>query len=265
MQNIIMMNLKHYPPSGILKPYVKTFLVIESENGTVNQILPDTSLVLAFRLRGAITVQEKAAGKAYELPESVVTGLRASPRLITYSKQSAALLVIFKEAGASAFFRIPFHELFGLHIPLGSLIPHSVVSEVEQQLAGALNMHQRMAVVERFLRLQYRNPEPDPAVFESIQKMKTTRGRIKIKDLITELPISRDPFEKKFRRLTGSSPKQFAGIVRMRNVIENHQPGQSLTETAYSAGYFDQSHFIKDFKAFTGQTPGEFFDSPSFW
>lgn len=228
-----------------------------------NHLIPDTSVVLAFRLSGRISHRE--GGDHNELPRSVITGLRNSSRQIRYAKQSAALLVVFREGGAGAIVREPVHELFGLHIPAEYLFSRSKLDETEEQLAKALNDRQRITVVEQFLLSQLNKPEPDRLIRHSIQKIKSVNGIIKIKDLVADLPLSRDPFEKRFRKIAGTSPKQFSGIVRLRHVIENHSHDKALTETAYSAGYYDQAHFIKDFKSFTGQTPTAFFDSPSFW
>lgn len=257
------MNLNYFPPSDILKPFVKTFMIIESENGTVNRILPETSIVMAFRLKGEVAFQEN--GTKNGLPSSVITGLRKSSRFIHYSKQSATLLVIFKEGGATAFLNDPLHELFGFHLGLDYLISPRKLKETEERLAEANNNHECINIVEKFLLSELKHPETDLLIQNAIKKVRFAQGNITIKKLIKELPISRDPFEKRFRRITGTSPKQFANIVRLRNVIDSYSEEKNLTTIAHSAGYFDQSHFIKDFKSFTGETPKVFFDSPSFW
>ncbi|MFZ6013396.1 MAG: helix-turn-helix domain-containing protein, partial [Bacteroidota bacterium] len=105
----------------------------------------------------------------------------------------------------------------------------------------------------------------DPLVFHAAEKIRLGQGGIRVKELMETLPISRDAFEKKFRRIVGTSPKQFSNIIRMRTLLEKGKGNKSLTDLAYEAGYFDQSHFIKDFKLFTGQTPSQFFKSPAFW
>ncbi len=57
---------------------------------------------------------------------------------------------------------------------------------------------------------------------EAIQKIKLSKGDIKIKELVAGLPISRDPFEKRFRKITGTSPKHFAAITRLKSLIDNY-------------------------------------------
>jgi methylphosphotriester-DNA--protein-cysteine methyltransferase len=104
----------------------------------------------------------------------------------------------------------------------------------------------------------------DRLILAALQKIYHEKGNVKIKQLTASLFISHDAFEKRFRRIVGASPKQFSSIVRMKSIVNQKLYGQSFTEVAFSAGYFDQAHFTKDFKLFTGQTPSSFFNSPIF-
>jgi len=257
------MKAERHLPSDRLKPFVKAFMLIESEDGTVNHILPDTSLTLAFGTAGTVAYVEEDGHT--RLPVSVITGLRKTSRQLEYAKNSATLVVQFNEAGAASFFREPLHELFGVSVSLDTLIPRRKLDEVEDRLAEANRYAQRIAVVERFMLSQLKEPDSDRLIRKTVQAIKFANGDIRIKDLVADLPISQDAFEKRFRRIIGTSPKQFAKIVRFRNVISQVPQRKSLTDAALTAGYFDQAHFIKDFEAFTGKTPKDFFQSPAFW
>jgi AraC-like DNA-binding protein len=250
-------------PSPILQPYIKSFLVMESEQGMVNRLLPDTSIVIAFRLRGKVAFCDN--GVVQQIPQSVISGIRESSRTVDYAKDTANLLVIFKEGGAAAFFKEPLHELGSISVSLDYLIQQSKVRALEEELAAAENTHQRIGIIERFLLSELKNTQPDLLIGEAIQQIRLSKGDIKIKELLSGLPISRDPFEKRFRKITGTSPKHFAAIIRLKNLIENYSGAVSLTEAAYSAGYYDQAHFIKDFRSFTGQAPLDFFKTPPLW
>jgi AraC-like DNA-binding protein len=255
--------MAQYTPSPVLQPYIKSFLIIESDQRMVNRILTDTSIVIAFRLRGKVTFTDD--GATQDLPQSVISGIRESSRLVDYSANTANLLVIFNEGGAAAFFKEPLHELGGISVSLDYLIHPAKVNLIEEELATAINDNQRILIVERFLLSELKKTTTDLLVSEAIQKIKLSKGDIKIKDLLTELPVSRDAFEKRFRKITGTSPKHFSVIIRIKNLIGNYSGTISLTEAAYSAGYFDQAHFIKEFRSFTGQTPHDFFKTPPLW
>lgn len=250
-------------PSPGLKPFVKAYRIIESVAGTINRILPDTSVAMAFRYQGEIGYVTES-GKI-QLPIATLSGLRKSARLINYAPNSAAFIVIFKEAAASSFLREPAHHLFGESVALDNFFSQSEILCVEEKLALAVNHHERVKIVEEFLYARVQQKQPDLLVAEAISRIRNNRGIIKVSNLANSLAISKDAFEKRFRKTTGASPKQFASIVRLKSLIENKSAHSSLLDLAFNHGYYDQAHFSKDFKLFTGQTPSEFFRSSLFW
>jgi AraC-like DNA-binding protein len=93
---------------------------------------------------------------------------------------------------------------------------------------------------------------------EAVNLIYQSKGTIKIKELSETLFISQSPFEKRFRKLVGTTPKKFASIVRFNTVLNNLNSAKSLTEICYENNFFDQAHFIKNFKQYTGDTPEQF-------
>jgi AraC-like DNA-binding protein len=257
------MNIKEHIPAKSLRPFIRNYLIIESQEELVNRVLPGTSFTLAFRFKGQVNYITN--NNADTLPVSVISGLRKSVRLINYLKDTSTILILFKEAGVTAFFREPLHELFEESISLDNFIARQKISIIEEQLAEAKNNNERVAIIETFLFSKLYDPNPDKLVFNAIQKIRATNGVIKMKKLAETFYISQDAFEKRFRKIVGASPKQFTSIIRMNSIISQKKPSQTLTDMAFNAGYFDQPHFNKDFKLFTGQTPTDFFKSPSFW
>lgn len=257
------MKAEIYSPSGALKPYIKSFLFIESESELRNTILPDTAIIIAFRFRGNVAaVQDNIRNP---LATAVITGLQKSTRLLNYAANTSTLLVQFKEAGVSAFFKIAAHELFGSSIPLDNFVRRSELNETEERLAEAVNNSGRISIIEQFLLAKLRAAAPEPLISKAITAIRQANGMIGIHELTRALGTSQDAFEKKFRSLVGASPKRFATTIRLRNLISRYSGEQTLTALSYDAGYFDQSHFIKDFRSFTGQNPQAFFKSSSYW
>lgn len=257
------MDIYTHIPTEQLRQFIRTYLIIESQDALVNRVLPDTSLVMAFRYKGQVDYLTNDTRKS--LPSSVVSGLRKSGRLINYAKDTGNILVIFKEAGAHAFIKEPLYELFEESVALDNFTGYQNLSMIEEQLASATNNTQRIALIERFLISKLYNRKSDPLILTALESIRLAKGIIKIKDLADMLCISLDAFEKRFRRVVGVSPKQFSYIIRMKSVIHNGLKKQALPEAAFEAGYFDQPHFNKDFKLFTGQTPTDFLKSPRFW
>jgi len=227
----------------------------------VNHIMPDTSLVMVFRFKGQVSFLENNAKN--DLPTSMISGLRKSGKLVNYAKSSANLMVVFNEAGANAFIKEPLNELYDSSVSLDNM--YKDVSAIEDQLAEAQSNSARIRHIEQYLQSKLYPGEPDQLVLAALEKIHAAKGIIKIKELVQSLYISQDAFEKRFRRVVGVSPKQFSNIIRMKYIVSNGLTKETLTEVAFNAGYFDQPHFNKDFKLFTGKTPTDFIKTPPLW
>jgi AraC-like DNA-binding protein len=234
-------------------------MFIETESEMDNCILPDTSIVLSVRYRGHIAMQEN------NLPALVLSGIRKSAKNVHYTGQSGNLLVRFTPGGAAAFFSEPLNEWVDQSVPVAFLKNYSDICPLPDRLAGCDTKEEKITELEQVLMSGLINPQPDPLILLAIQKIRSAGGLIPIRQLTRELYISQDAFEKRFRQTVGTSPKHFSTIVRLRNAIHTHSNTNSLTDTALSAGYYDQAHFIKDFKGFTGQPPGQFFRDGQYW
>jgi AraC-like DNA-binding protein len=186
-------------------------------------------------------------------------------RLINYLNDTSTIVILFKEAGATAFFKEPLHELFEESVSLENFVKQKEISIIGEQLAAARNDDQRIEIIEQFLITKLHPFKPDKLISTAIEKVYLTKGTIRIKELAESLYISNDAFEKRFRKIVGTSPKQFSSIVRLQSIIKDGQKAQLLTNMALDGGYFDQSHFNKDFKLFTGQVPADFFRCSRFW
>src|SRR6185437_1834612 len=132
------------------------------------------------------------------------------------------------------------------------------VSETEEKLAFAKTDKQRIHIVEHFLLSQLKDIQKDKLIIEAVRLIYQSKGTIQINELNKKLFISQSPFEKRFRKLVGTSPKKFSSIVRFNSVLDNLNNTKSLTDICYENNFFDQAHFIKNFKQFTGDTPENF-------
>lgn len=255
--------MEAYAPTAVLQPFIKAYKIIESEDELLNRVIPNTSFAIAFRFKGQIAYLD-AAGKTV-LPAAVFSGLRKSVRLINYASQTAALIVQFQETGLAAFFKQPLYELFEKSVALDHFIPQSELSRIEELLAEAENNRSRITIVEQFLYAKLLLHKPDQLVSEAIAKIYASNGVLKINELAKDLFISHDAFEKRFRKVVGASAKQFSSILKIKTIIDQNPNPCSFITTALESGYYDQPHFNKDFKLFTGQTPGYFFKSGLYW
>ncbi|MBY0434598.1 MAG: helix-turn-helix domain-containing protein [Cyclobacteriaceae bacterium] len=257
------MTINQYSPSEPLKPFIKVYKVIESDEEITNRVLPSTSFVLAIRFRGNISYVNDSNKVA--LPLCTLSGLRKTVRFIQYAPSSACIVVLFTELGASLFFREPLDDFFEQSISLDYVLPTHEVAELIEQIDGACDTKERIDAVDAFLLSKLVHSKQDMLVSQAIKDIHAERGILSINSLAASLAISQDVLEKRFRKATGATPKQFASIVRMDNLIRHVAKQPSILDKVFEGGYYDQAHFSKEFKVFTGLTPKHFFQSAVFW
>ena len=248
-----------YIPSDPLKPFIKNFAISENEYEQTYKVIPDTSIVLGFQYKGKLSYLNNTDEKA--LARSGVSGLNDQYKVFKNSENIGTVLVFFKETGAAHFFKQPLNELFKESISLDNFMLQSALVILEEQLCEAQTDIERIAIVEQFLLSRVRPIEADKLVLAALALIHKSKGSIRIKELAEQLHTSQSPLEKRFRQTVGTSPKKFASIVRLKYAIQMRSSSTSLTALSYELGFYDQAHFIKEFKTVTGDTPESYFSS----
>ena len=242
-------------PCEALRPFVKRFLVVESTADHRDAHLPDTGCVAAFRFRGACRLDDGVAA-----PRAAVTGLWDTVRTHTHSRDHAVVIAAFTPTGASALLRQPLEDFGNATVDLEAVLGRRAgLDRLEDQLAGAASHAERIKRIEDLLLAQAGAAQPDPLVDAAVALIERTQAGMRIEELTRRIGLSQSALERRFRRLVGASPRRFASLVRLQNVLRLRGTGADLTTIAHAAGYSDQSHFNKDFKRFTGVAPGSFF------
>jgi len=257
--------IKQFAPSAALVPFIRVYEIIETTDAVTRTLLPDTCIIIGFRYAGSSTLLNSDTGRP--LPNLCVTGLRTSVREMHTAANSGIILAKFRAAGAAPFFTRPLHHLFGASCPLTEVSTDDNAADDDARIRAIVNAStddERVARVEHFLLMRHRPIEPNALVSAAIRAIAAAAGAIRVRTLAQDLGISQDALEKHFRRIVGATPKQFATIVRLRQAVDLSRQSPSLTTLALDAGYYDQSHFIRDFRAITGEAPGHFFQHARF-
>ncbi|MEQ8904927.1 helix-turn-helix domain-containing protein [Ekhidna sp.] len=105
--------------------------------------------------------------------------------------------------------------------------------------------------------------EYNSTILDSIEHIKDTHGTVSVKEIYSELNVSKSKLEQHFNKEIGLTPKEFCKIEKINHFISIYQSNDlvSLTELTYQCGYYDQSHLIKDFKYFLDTSPSKYFKS----
>src|SRR5579871_392592 len=250
------MKFDKYFPTDKLRDYIKYYVISEMDVESEYKVFPSSGLVMGFQYKGQISsVKDKTLNK---LTSAGITGISDSYKIFKNSDNIGTVLVYFTEIGFTHFSSRPANELFNVITSLDDIFQKNKVNEIEEKLATVYTDKQRIKIVEQFLLSQVKDIQTDKLIIEAVKLIYQSKGTIRVKELNEKLFISQSPFEKRFRKVVGTTPKKFASIIRFNSVLDNLNETKTLTEICYENNFFDQAHFIKDFKQFTGDTPEHF-------
>jgi len=242
-------------PCEALRPFVKRFLVVEFPTAHKDSFLPVAGMLAGFCFKGHCILDGKT-----KVPVAAVTGLSDRPRHYEHSGNSGVVLAAFTAPGAAALLHHPADEFFNDAVAMDDILGNSTeLNRIHERLAEAPNHARRIQVVEDFLVARRGDAQPDTFVSAAVSKIEEVKGIVRVEELARRVGLSQSALERRFRKVTGASPKKFASIVRLRHVVGLRARGADLTSIAFAAGYCDQSHFINDFKKITGLAPKSFF------
>jgi AraC-like DNA-binding protein len=159
-----------------------------------------------------------------------------------------------------ALFGLPAHAVTAQEADLPALLgPEGAGLAESMMLAPDTAARTRLLGAFLTARLGKGHSEP-PGISTAIRRIIWERGLLDVEALADRHCLSRRQFERQFREASGLSPRLFARVVRFQETIKRFGSRDlSLTGLAYECGYYDQSHFIHDFKAFSGHHPRQFF------
>ena len=218
--------------------------------------LPNGAMQLLINLRND---EIRVYGKQHHddsqrLRGIVLCGMYSEPFVIDTLTQSEMLGVCFKPDGAFPFLRLPASELHNLHLSLEDLWG-GYARRLYDQLLSARTVTDKFCVLEESLLSRLFNAASrHPAIGYALQSIHRTPS---ILDLSESLGLSHKHLIHLFKQQVGLSPKLYARIQRFQSALHSLPDDQpiSWSDVALTAGYFDQAHFIHDFRTFAGVTP----------
>lgn len=257
------MNYYTIQPSQILKEFVRSFWVLESDQPYTHYSMPDVCPELLFHYKGQF--DEHADDNKSERSFTAGVHAQTNQRRKFYISEAFGIFgVCLYPYSIPLFFGLPAKELTNQMPDLISLLKTEDLA-LEEKIINAAGTHQRVKIVEEFivrkLCANYHNPLP---VFHVIRKIIKTNGLMPVKQLACDCFLSERQFERQFSHFAGFSPKLFSRITRFHSAMAQYRDkAKSLTDIALNSGYYDQSHFIHDFKEFSGLHPKQFFSGNS--
>jgi AraC-like DNA-binding protein len=259
------MRLQHIEPHYLLKRYIEKLWVFESNgrapDGDMKLIVPNGCIKLVIPFRNGLSGTINNWHHLSKENSITLIGMTDVPSVVDVetNSPSGTIGIQFSPMGAYRFFQISQNEIKNQIHPLTDILGNTA-KVLEEQICNAESINNKIHLIQQFLLKQLVSRGGDVIFDFCIQKISLTKGKISIKELERETGFSSRWLNMKFQEKVGISPKNLSSIIRFQQFY------QALTKSNESHFfrnefydyYYDQSHFIKDFKRFTGFPPTKF-------
>jgi len=260
------MNYQTYKPHKDLASIVKFYWTLEVPFDPKNQkqkIVPDGCIEMTFNFGDKI--KRYTSETEFILhPNAMVMGQRTKSYYILPAGNVDTFAICFYPIGFVNFVKTSLDNLVDKETPLAELFGQAEANELEQQMIQATDSQERINIIEAFLlkKLNEKNTISN-IVKSTVDVLLKTNGTTPINVILKDDVSKRRQLERHFRKQIGISPKQLGKAIRLQTTLNLllNKKSETLTDIAYEREYFDQNHFIKDFKDIVGFTPKEFLDN----
>lgn len=251
-----------FRPSAPLRPFVRFYYAIRSDAATSYTVEnhPQGGVDLVLALRGSTRFQHAKLAPV-DLSGVFVLPLQEQPFVTTFGPHLHHVGIAFVAEGFSQFFRLPVGELANR----GEMVSHEIdrpLRQLHDRLAGQPDDATRAACIDRFLLSRFgENAGPDARFFDLAAHIRRSGGTVPVRELAVRSGACSRTIQRWSKSTLGLSAKRYSRIVRFNTALRHlrQRPEAGWLDVALQLGYYDQSHFISEFRQFTGQTPTGFF------
>lgn len=259
------MVLLEFPPSPILKEFVRTFRIVDfvfSANQAIpyKPYPPKPEHCLSFYPRDTETVKYAVSGKTESKLKSVVFGQQTEVTHRYVGQDFLVFQVVFRPGALYRLTGIPSFELNNSYIDAEAIFPFCI-KEVNLRLQEAQNYTNMITIVESFLMgLLTKKVKPSHGLDMITNHILNQSTVVDIDWLAHESCLSTRQFERKFLERMGVSAKYYNSLIRFENAfrMKNKYPQLDWLTIAIQCGYYDYQHLSKTYQKLTLKSPTEF-------
>jgi AraC-like DNA-binding protein len=259
------MRLQNIEPHPLLKSYIEKMWLFESSGkmpvDDLKLVVPNGHIKLSVAFRNGIVASVNGREFTSKEQNISLTGLVDVPVILDVEKDvvTGTIVVEFNPQGAYRFFQISLADIKNQIHPLKDILG-TVAKQLEEQISNVESIDGKVALVQQFLLNQFTLHTEDPIFEYCVAKITSSKGKITIKELEKKTGYSSRWLNMKFKDKLGISPKNLSTIIRFNqyyNAVANNNE-MDFMQNAFYDYYYDQSHFLKEFKRFTGQSHSGF-------
>ena len=255
---MIQEDFRFYKPCKELRPYVRYYWVFKSNQPLNTLTFPIGCPQIIFHKQTPLYIPELGISQS----EFTVSGQVNYHSHLYANGNVEMIVVVFQPYTLKAFLNLPISLLHNQEVS-GYDLENKHLKRLATQIFDCENASLCISAIEQWLLSQIAgaltlkteyNIKRITAVIRQLLIMPETS----VKELTSIACLSKKQFERLFNELVGANPKEYARIVRFQKslkLLQHYSEDANQAQLAYQCGYADQSHFIREFRRFSGYTP----------
>lgn len=255
----------HIEPDALLKSYIEKMWIFESSGkipvNDMKLVVPNGNIKLTVSYQNGIVAALNGKTFASKEHDITLTGLIDVPVILDADKDIATetIGIEFSPQKAYRFFHFTLNDIQNQIYSLSDLLGN-IGKRLVEQINNTASAQQKIVSLQQFL-LKQLSLQDEDLIFEyCAERIVSSKGKVTVKELEKKTGYSSRWLNMKFNDNLGISPKNLCSIIRFKQYYQSciNRNERSFLKNDFYELYYDQSHFIKDFKRFTGFTPTKF-------
>lgn len=252
------MKFTRIDPHPQLENLIECYWMMQDDDPTANieKIIPDGFTELIFNY-GSV-YKAKTNGEWYVQTPNLLAGQISSYFYLENTGPTGSFAIKLKPAALTQLFNLNMDLYLDKIVDLDTF-PSQELATLKEKLLPFKDEHHLKQVLDGYFLELSENATINP-LEDTLDLIFSSNGMASVAELIAVAQVSERQLERLFKKYIGLSPKYYSRIIRFNYIFQLIKSKKnSWTEIVYQSGYYDQSHFIRNFKAFTGEDPSSYF------
>lgn len=256
-------------PGFPLNQFIESFIYYRDYNPvhSIDRFLPDGNVNIVIDLTDYPKyIYDNETLKEIQTCRNVwFSGMRNQYITIPSGKDSEMFIINFHKGKSYPFVQMPLYELTDSVVD-GDLVLTREIMDMREMLLESVSISGKFQVADNFLTKKFRNRLiVNPFIDFAVNKILQSPDQTSIEHISRKVGYSQKHLIKLFKDNVGMTPKGFLKVIRFQKAIQEIDISKRInwTRLALESGYYDQAHFINDFKLFSGFTPREYIQKQS--
>jgi len=258
------MDFTRIAPHPDLDEFIECYWMMHSDDPipVIEKIIPDGFTEIIFNYR-AVYKSKISGDWSLQSPNLLAGQLRTFFHLQN-TGPTGSVAIKLKPAALTQLFGFSMDQYLDKIVDLDSF-PNQELKQLKEKVLAFVSItpdHQEFAVkqiLDNYFGILSQTASENP-LKKPLKLIFSSNGMVTITEMAAAAGVSERQLERLFKKYIGLSPKYYARIIRFNYIFQLIKSKRgSWTEIVYQSGYYDQSHFIRNFKAFTGEAPSSYF------